>query len=983
MKKILLIMLSTLWISVQAQQTENSEYKNFYDFQKAFYDKYKSEMEFEKVGGEGEHEGELEQFKRFEKWNEPRLYPTGEWKNTYKLALDAELEIKNQLRSNNGRWQSCGPNNVNAVISVVQGIGRVNRIVVGQSGAIYAATDQAGLWKRVGTTWSCLTNFIPNLSVSGMAIDPLDENVIYIITGNADGANGPALTSDGIYKTNDGGISWYRTGYQLPVNSDWRGYKIVVNPNMGNVLMVASTAGILKSVDSGLTWDTVATEPGFAFTDIEMKPNNSNYWYACTQNFIYRSVSNGSTWSTAHATNALNSDGKVTRAAIAVTPANGNVVYILCGGQIPGSSGFVRLLKSSNAGTTFSFTTMSDFSNSPNILGWTNNGSDMNASQANYDLAIAVSSTNENHIYTGGINVWYNGSGGASGSWSLGSYWADDGSTLVDKMHADQHELLMFNDDLYVGNDGGIYYQDRQATDPNWDPLYSGMNITQFFSIELDPTNPNGHTLLGAQDNGEMLYDGDDNFQTLWGGDGGEGCVDPTDNNRYYFYINYNLMKDGCDLCWPGPLNPPGGCNCIDDSTQFTTWGIRALEIDPTNNLVLYAGYTCLHKTTNGGSSWSKVSGIPCLNAFGGTIIDLDFDATNRLWVLKSGGVYRQNSYGSANFTNVTSNLPVSLVSMTGLACSNTNSNIAFVTFSGYQASEKVYYTYDGGITWTNISGLLPNIPVNCVVYQPNSNDGVYIGTDIGVFYSDNDLILWTPFRNGMPSVAVTDMEISTVDNMLYASTFGRGLWKTDLFNGCQSAIKITDGILTSDGYVGSFQYTSGYYSYRATDSIIVNMPLTAGLGQNVNMISEGYIKLKEGFEVKNNSEFRAFYNSYCFSALYSYLKGEYAGELSTNENQNTVTNSIDEILLAVYPNPFTDELKMGIQIPDINNPVQISFSDLSGRMIEVPFTQSTYDGEVSGFRFNTTQLADGTYIISVRSGNSVQTKKVIKLSTE
>ncbi|GDX52984.1 hypothetical protein LBMAG27_20310 [Bacteroidota bacterium] len=976
-------MLSTLWISAQAQQPESSGYKNFYDYQKAFYEKYKSEAETDKDAEEEEgeqHEEEFEHFKRFEKWNAPRLFPTSEWKNTYQAALNAELELKNQFRSSNGRWQACGPNNINNVTNLVDGIGRVNRVVIGQSGAIYAATDQAGLWKRVGSSWSCLTNFIPNLSVSGIAIDPLDENVIYIITGNSDGANGPALTSDGIYKTNDGGISWYRTGYQLPANSDWRGYKIVVNPNLGNVLMVASTAGILRTTDSGLTWDTVLVEPGFAFTDIEMKPNNSNYWYASTENFIYRTISNGASWSTPHATNAINADNKVTRTVIAVTPANPNVVYVLAGGTMPGSSGFVRLLKCSNAGTTFSFTTMSDFSNAPNILGWTHNGSDMDKSQAGYDLCIAASTTNENQIYTGGINVWYNGAGGASGSWSLGSYWVNDGSTTVDKMHADQHDLLMFNDDLYIGNDGGIFYQDRQAIDPNWDALYSGMNITQFYSLELDPTNPNGHTLLGAQDNGVKLYDGDDNFQTLLTGDGGEGCVDPTDNNRYYFYMNDNLYKDGCDLCWPGTDSPQPGCGCPDDVTDTPSWvGDRALEINPQNHSQLFSGYTCLFRTDNEGGNWSWQTSVPCA---GGTIIDLDFDASNRLWVLKPGSVFRQNSNGSTSFTNVTSNLPVSTAFLTGLACSNTNSEVAFACFSGYADGTKVYYTNNGGATWSNTSGFLPNVPVNCIVYHPNSEEGVYVGTDIGVFYSDLNTLLWTPFRNGMPSVAVTDLEISTVDNMLYASTFGRGLWKTDLFNGCQNYIRILSGVLSSDGYVGSFQFTSGYNTYRAIDSIAVNMPLTAGLGQNVTMISEGYIRLAEGFEVKNNTDFRAFSDSYCFNTFSSYLKGEYAGEMVAPENQNSNPDTEEDIQLSVYPNPFVNELKLGIAIPDDETPLQIFFSDLTGRAIAVPYSLNS-NGSVHGFRFDTSALSDGAYLITVRSGNNIQTKKVIKLSAE
>ncbi len=981
MKKIFITILSLLSLGLKAQQQSPSENQNFYEFRKAFYEKQK-EKSANDLNEEQNEDGELERFQRMEWWTAPRVYPSGEWKNFSKLALDAEKKLINNSRSSNGRWQACGPNNMNAVIEVVNGIGRVTSIEFGQSGTLYVGTAQGGLWKRVGSTWTCLTNFIPNLSVSGIAIDPLDENVIYIITGDADDAffyNGPTLGSMGIFKTEDGGVSWYKTGFQLSPSVPWAGFKIVDHPTSGNILMVASTAGILRSIDSGLTWDTVATDGGSWFYDIEFKPGNPNVVYACSNNHVFRSMDAGQTWSTPSATDAINTDGYVSRAALAVSAAAPNNVYVLCGrdGDNNTPGGFIRFLKSTNGSGGFSFSVISSYLNTGNLFGGSHDGTD-GRSQAGYDMFLAVNPSDANDIYLGGINIWHSSGGGAPGTWSLAGYWNTDLSTTVDRVHADQHAAVFYNGDLYVGNDGGIYFRDIGAIDPNWDAIYGGLNITQFYSVELDPTNPNGNTLLGAQDNGEMKYDGDDNFQTLWGGDGGEGLVDPTDNNRYYFYVNTDLYKDGCDLCWPGTDDPYPGCGCADETNPGNSWvGNRALEVDPTFHSRLYAGFTCLFRSDNEGGNWSWQSSIPCN---GETIVDLDFDATNRLWVTKDYHIYRQNAAFSTLFTDVTGSLPVSGAALTGLACSNTNANIAFVTFSGYNDGVKVFETIDGGSTWSNVSGLLPNVPVNCIVYQPNTDDAVYIGTDIGVFYSDNTLTLWTPFRNGMPSVAVTDLEISTVDNMLYAATFGRGLWKSDLFNGCQHKLMTLSGTMTADTYVGPFAYTSGYNTYRAIDSIVSNMPLNGGLGQQILMISEGYIRLTEGFQAVN-TDFTARYDQYCFNGFYSYLKGEYVGELSPNEIHPAVTADDNKIQISVYPNPFTDELKLGIQVTDTEIPIQVLFTDLSGRVIEVPYKQSSSDGTIIGFRFNTTQLAAGAYIISVRSGNFVQTKKVIKLS--
>ncbi len=102
-----------------------------------------------------------------------------------------------------------------------------------------------------------------------------------------------------------------------------------------------------------------------------------------------------------------------------------------------------------------------------------------------------------------------------------------------------------------------------------------------------------------------------------------------------------------------------------------------------------------------------------------------------------------------------------------------------WITQNNYDKGNKVL-EYDGN-EWKNITGNLPNVPVNCITYQENSPDRLYIGTDIGVFYSENNSAYWELFGKGLPNVVVSELEIQYDSQMLIASTYGRGIWQTKI----------------------------------------------------------------------------------------------------------------------------------------------------------------------------------------------------------
>jgi hypothetical protein len=124
--------------------------------------------------------------------------------------------------------------------------------------------------------------------------------------------------------------------------------------------------------------------------------------------------------------------------------------------------------------------------------------------------------------------------------------------------------------------------------------------------------------------------------------------------------------------------------------------------------------------------------------------------------------------------------LPDSLY-YTSVDASNTDANIVCVTMAGFSSGNKVFRSTNAGNTWQNITYNLPNIPVNCIKYIPNSNNDILIATDLGIYILLNQSTVWVNKSLGLPNVIVSDIEFNTSLNKIYISTFGRGIWATDL----------------------------------------------------------------------------------------------------------------------------------------------------------------------------------------------------------
>jgi hypothetical protein len=154
---------------------------------------------------------------------------------------------------------------------------------------------------------------------------------------------------------------------------------------------------------------------------------------------------------------------------------------------------------------------------------------------------------------------------------------------------------------------------------------------------------------------------------------------------------------------------------------------------------------------------------------------------SNPLYMYTSRGntLYRTTDGGATNWSLLTT--PPGSGPITSICIHPSNPNTIWTTSSGYTAGNKVYRSNDGGYTWTNISGNLPNVPANTVVYQTNSPERLYVGTDIGVYYRDLTTQDWQDFNTGLANVIVNELEIQYAVNKIRAATYGRGVWESDL----------------------------------------------------------------------------------------------------------------------------------------------------------------------------------------------------------
>lgn len=689
------------------------------------------------------------------------------------------------------QWTPFGPWGMLALTNIHQSApqldaGRVADVAFDPANhsTFYAAAGGGGIWKTSdgGSTWTPLSDDQCTLSMGAMALDPRASNIIYGGTGELN----DLAFGCGIIRSIDGGSTWALfAGSQLGPESGTLSSTgaIYVDPatagsTTSSIVLAATSSGIFRSANSGATWTATFT----GWTDhLVGTSRDANVLFAgsssldASQRGLLRSADKGLTWTLLPLPNDLTSD-KIERVQLATSAAAPDQVWMAVGNYDSKLEGVWRWDDTHSVWTRLEAAGL--YTGDPR--------GDMGA-QTDYDLLIVVDPGDANRIYLGGVRLFRSTDGGASFT------------RIASDIHVDWHALRIDPSDprrLLGGNDGGVFL----STDggDSWVSRSAGMETAMFY--QGVSVNPVLHSYLagGTQDNGVVQSNGLPIWTMAWAGDGG------------YTAFSHDGTVLWVEAQWHSNVFPGANIGRLTASDeQIVNTGIdpndRAiveppLVMHPTVSGTLYFGTQRLYRTTDE-QSWQQISSATDLTKGAGAITRIAIAASDpdTMYVGTSDGLVHMSPDGGVTFEAAGSGLPDRYVS--GIAIDPGNAAHVVATVSGF-LTPHVWQSTDAGATWTAISGTgataIPDLlPVNAIAMLP-SVTGLAVATDAGVWLSGDGGGTWQQTGGGLPNVEISDVTYDPIGQRLIAATWGRGIWAAPV----SAAIAVLRGDLDLNGVV-------------------------------------------------------------------------------------------------------------------------------------------------------------------------------------
>jgi len=639
---------------------------------------------------------------------------------------------------------------------------------------VYAGAATGGVFKSVngGLTWTPIG-------------DPSHPQTVWLGTGEPNGGHNN-FPGDGVYRSDDGGATWSFMGLEKSASIG----RIVVDPTDGDRVFVAAQGsyfgpnperGLYRTTDGGASWDLVlSVTDSTGATDVVMDPtdpsrllvamwervrppNGGTHLFGATSR-IWRSLDGGDTWTPLGVPEGLPEPTaqSVGRIGLSLCAEDPDVVYaLITDGNLP-----IGLWRSLDFGATWVNRDVDgEIRGGAGGFSW-------------YFGQVRVAPDDCDRVFALDVTFFRSDDGGITFPIKYGATGSPAG------FHVDHHALAFSpasSAALIEGNDGGLNSSVNSGT--SWTKIF-GLPTTQFYEIGLDPQNP-GRLYGGSQDNGTLRTTGGVSTWTqILGADGFYVNVDPTDADVIYAETQNGSLRRSNNGGGSWSVITPGGA-----SGDRRNWSTPA-KLDPSNPNVLYYGTHRVWRSENGGGSWTAVSGdltgwVPGAALGTITTIGVSPAADSVVWAgTDDGRIWRgEESGGLWTWTNVTTtNLPPRWI--TRVVPHPTDPLAAWITFTGLKWKDPeshVFATTDGGASWTDIAGNLPEVPVNAMAVDPLAPERLFVGTDLGAYYSLDGGGSWEYLSPDLPLVTVYDMAIHPTARYLAIGTYGRSMYTMDI----------------------------------------------------------------------------------------------------------------------------------------------------------------------------------------------------------
>ncbi len=707
----------------------------------------------------------------------------------------------------NLRYRQIGPpgNRVSAVVGVP-----------GDPNVLYVGAASGGVWKSVdaGTHWQPIFDQQPAQSIGAIAIAPSHANTVWVGTGETFIRSNISI-GNGIYKSTDGGTTWRHMG----LDKTGRIGRIVVDPRDANIVFAAALGhcygpqqerGVYRSRDGGRTWERVLfVDENTGASEIAMDPRSpdvlfAGMWQVDIKTWgrtsggpgsgLYVSRDGGTTWTRLNGRGLP--DPPLGKVAVAIAPSDSSRVYALIETGQRGS-----LWRSDNGGLVWRLVNPSRLLNE----------------RPHYYSRMAVSPIDENELYflSNSVSVSYDG-----GETAEQLRWGgDDHDMWIDSTNADR---------MMIGDDGGALISTTHGKE--WARVL--LPIAQMYHVAVDNQTPyfvygnrqDGQSYRGPSNSldapitptaGAAIPRGSRLSSSEWinvaGCESGFAVPDPVDNNIVWGSC-FNGGLDVFDLrtrhmrsvrVWPRSAR---GAAAKDMRYRFN-WTFP-IAISPHDHNVVYVGSQHVHKTTDGGQSWTVISpdlstndpsklgdsgGLTVDNLgveYGEVVFAIAESPVQKglIWAGTNDGQVQVTRDGGGHWTNVTGSIPElpAWGTISNVEPSRFDAGTAYVTVDLHQENNRdpyVYKTSDFGKTWKSISSNLPRDVfsyAHCVREDPVRKGLLYLGTENGLYVSLDDGARWVPLQLNLPHAPVYWLAIQEHFSDLVVATYGRGFWILD-----------------------------------------------------------------------------------------------------------------------------------------------------------------------------------------------------------